>query len=279
MPGDARVASDHAALETIRQLRDRRRRDARRLFVAEGLRFLVRALAARADIRQVVACPELSPPGTRRVLREARRRGVPVLTVDGHVALELSRADEGHGVLFVAAQALSHLVKPPSDAIGWIAVGDVTSPGNLGTITRTLAAAGMEGLVLLSSAPDPWHPTAVRASMGALFNLAVIRAGHAELRAWVRRHRCLVVGATGEARLPYHRARFDRPTVVILGGEQHGLSEADRRLARRLVNIPMARGIDSLNVGVAAGVVAFEVQRQRRGRPTSLRTDSERAGR
>jgi len=108
----------------------------------------------------------------------------------------------------------------------WLAVGLVRSPGDLGTILRT----------------------------------ALARMTPAHLAAWKRRTGTLVVGTSSTARRDFRDEPRRRPTVVVLGCERRGMSRAQRRACDFTVSIPMAAGVDSLNVGVAAGIVLFAVR-------------------
>lgn len=143
---------------------------------------------------------------------------------------------------------------------------DLQDPGNAGTILRSAEAAGAGAVVLAGASVDPYNPKAVRASAGSLFHVPVVRHGEAAgvLDA---------LGARGVRRLGTIASGGDDlddvdltgPVALVLGNEAHGLpAAADQRLDGH-VTIPMAGRSESLNVGMAAAVLCFEVARQRRG--------------
>jgi TrmH family RNA methyltransferase len=140
-------------------------------------------------------------------------------------------------------------------------VSQIRSAGNLGSLLRSSAAAGGAGLILLGKGIDPYDPAIVRGSMGAIFRQTIVRASVAELADWVQRHRLQVVGASPDGELAYHHARYGIPTVLLLGEERRGLDCDQRRLCTHLVRIPMAGGVDSLNVAVAGSLLLYEIRR------------------
>ncbi len=142
---------------------------------------------------------------------------------------------------------------------------NVANPDNLGMTLRTADAAGVSAILLSSVGASPFHKNCVRASRGAvgrvpLYNAKDIGAAIEALRAsgWN------VFGGTGSAEKELYTTAFSRPTAIVVGNENTGLSIEARQHCTELVRIPMASGQSSLNVGVAAGVLLYELARQQR---------------
>jgi TrmH family RNA methyltransferase len=177
----------------------------------------------------------------------------------------VSGAQTPSGVALVVRQRWSSPARPGGHETPlWLALGAVRSPGNLGTILRTARAAGASGALFLDPTTDPFHPVTVRASMGAILALPLMRMTSGHFAAWKRRTGTLVVGTSAQAPRDFRDLPRCRPTVVMLGCERRGMSRAQRRACDLTVSIPMAHGCDSLNVAVAAGIVLFAAQ----GRPS-----------
>lgn len=252
-------------VERVLSLQERRARDETQCYFAEGVRFMVAAADAGASFCSLVVAPALlrSPPG-RMLARRLGTRGVPRLDVSAEAFAQLSRVDEPQGIGAVLRQRWEPLasVEPgPHDC--WVATGPVRSPGNLGTLMRTCAASGASGVIVpRREGADPHHPAAVRASMGALHKLRLVRADPPELETWKRRSCAVVVGAAPQASVDYRRVSYRRPVVLVLGNEREGLSEAQLLLCDARVRIPMVSG-DSLNLAVAGSVLLYEVWSQR----------------
>lgn len=242
--------------------RSRAARDLDGLFLAEGVRFLARALATRADVRHVIWCRTLTRgPTGRRLVEEAASRGVPTERVDAAAFCALSTRVEPDGVLVVAAQPWRPL--PATARRSYLLLDHVRAPGNLGSLIRTAQATGVAGVIAVGGELDPFTPGAVRASMGACFDVAFHRADTGALDDWLARHAITVIGASADAMRDLRDEPFEGRTAIALGSERRGLSPALRERCDRLVSIPMAPGIDSLNVAVAGALVLFERYRRR----------------
>lgn len=141
------------------------------------------------------------------------------------------------------------------------------SPGNLGTILRTAEACGVAGIIFVGPECDPFDPAVVRASMGGIFHLRLIRTSPAELIGWALAQRLQLVGLSPDAERLWTDLPSAGPVALVIGEERGGLSASLRSLTHTTVRLPMRGRADSLNVGVAAGVMMYELIR--RARPTA----------
>ena len=137
-------------------------------------------------------------------------------------------------------------------------------PGNIGTILRTCDAVGVSGLILLANSADPYDPSAVRASMGAIFTQRLVRATWNDFVAWKKAHAVPLVGTSGGAAQDYQRVAFPAPMVLLMGSEREGLSPTQQAACDLLVRIPMVGHSDSLNLAIATAVVLYEAFDQKR---------------
>ena len=151
----------------------------------------------------------------------------------------------------------------PRRGLCWVAVGLVRSQGNLGTMIRTAEAVGAAGLILLGRETDPFDPAVVRASMGGIFPIQLVRATITEFAAWKRATGCRVVGTSPAATASYTEVPLEAPLVVMFGEERAGLTDEERAACTHFARIPIVGRADSLNVGVSAGVILYEVLRRR----------------
>jgi TrmH family RNA methyltransferase len=253
------IPSGVRPVELVRELRKREARDESSLYVFEGARFLVSAIDAGASIEGLVVCDRLLTSSIAQMLtRRLRQRGVPCDRVAPEVYGELSRLREGRGrgVMAIARQRWEPVPRLSRGDL-WLAVGDVRSPGNLGSLLRTSLAVGAAGLFVLGDA-DPYDPACVRATMGALERLALVRTAAPELFACVHAAGGSILGATPDGSVDYRSARFREPTVIFLGSERSGLTVAARDRCDVLVRIPMVRSVDSLNLAVAGSILLYE---------------------
>lgn len=156
---------------------------------------------------------------------------------------------------------------PPADA--WNPAADtvvvldgVQDPGNIGTILRTAAAAGVADVLLTAGCAQAWSPKVLRAGMGAHFALRIRE--HADVLALLADFPGpRLATALGPRARNLYQWELDRPVAWMFGAEGQGLSGSLLAAADGLVVIPMAAGIESLNVGAAAAICLFEQRRQR----------------
>ena len=134
-----------------------------------------------------------------------------------------------------------------------VVLDGVQDPGNVGAICRTAAAAGAPALVVLQGSADPYGAKAVRASAGNVFRLTVARAAWSDLAGLDG------YGAAASGGEPLARAPIENAGMIVLGSEAHGLSRDDLKT----VTVPLAAGVESLNVAAAAALLLFEVRRRK----------------
>jgi TrmH family RNA methyltransferase len=251
--------------EVERLQSDRGRRDGRGAFFVEGVRNVVHAIEFGAPIETLICADRLLiVPTVRRLVRERQRQGTPCVSVSPEEFRRVSRTERASGIGAIVGQWWDRLHKvSPRAGLCWVALAEVRSPGNLGSLIRTSEAVGGAGFILLGMSIDPFDPAVVRASMGAIFRQRFVRTNATSLINWVRRHGCHVVGASPHGSTDFQHFDYPRPTVLLLGEERKGLTAQQQRLCTRSVRIPMTGRADSLNVAVAGSLLLYEVYRAR----------------
>jgi TrmH family RNA methyltransferase len=236
------------------------------LLLIEGTKLLEEALAADARVVEVAATPAAATrPRVAALLASLRDRRVPVRLLDEDVLASLSEAETSQGVLALARRP-TFAEDAPFRGVPLVVVGvALQNPGNLGGLIRTAEAAGATGAFFTEGSADPMSWKALRGSMGSAFRLPHV--GGLSLRELGKRLRArgiALVATVAEGGEAYDQARLDGPLALFFGNEGSGLPEGVLAGADRRLRIPLAGRVDSLNVGVAAGVVLFEAARQRR---------------
>jgi TrmH family RNA methyltransferase len=153
---------------------------------------------------------------------------------------------------FAALETLEPTVSPC-----FVALEQVRDPGNLGTIIRTVDAAGCGAVILIGETVDPFSVEAVRATMGSIFAVPIAKATREEFLAWRERWLGSVVGTLLTAEADYRSAGYRRPVLLLMGPEQAGLSPELAEACDVSVKIPMRGRADSLNLAVATGIMIY----------------------
>jgi TrmH family RNA methyltransferase len=250
-------------VKEIRGLALPKNRKASGLFLAEGLKLVADAIEAGWSVHTLVHANTVGDqPLVHRLASTIHARGGAVISVSEAVLARISRRDNPQTVLGVFEQRLISAkdVRPRQDDV-WIALEAVRDPGNLGTIVRTADAVGAAGVILVGDTVDPFSPETVRATMGSIFAVPLARATKAEVAALATAWRGTVVGTHLSGTGDYRKAEYKPPVLLVMGGEQAGLTPETAALCRTLVKIPMAGKADSLNLAVATAVMLFEIRR------------------
>lgn len=247
----------------FRALKDRGDAD---LCLLEGPKLLEEALVSGVALVEVLAASGMET-GERghRLLASLRDRGIPVRRMDTDLVAALSEAETSQGVLALARRPVfdeEALFRGTPLIVVTVAVQD---PGNLGGILRTAEAVGATGAYLTAGTADPLSWKGLRGSMGSALRVPHVRGLTVEEALRRLRARGVAVLATAaRGSVPYDRADLRRPFALLLGGEGAGLPDELVHGADQALSIPMHGRVESLNVGVAAGILLFEAARQRR---------------
>lgn len=214
------------AIRHIRRLRLHEERERTGLCYIEGLRFVDQAVSQGAIIETlVVSRPLLDHPYAHRLLNRLQRSGTPILYVAPDVLHGISLVHDPQGLGAVVKQRWKRLADIKiEDELCWIALSAVRSPGNLGTLLRTSEAVGGAGVILLDESADPYDPTTVRATMGALFAQRFVRTTIDEFMKWKQRNHCMLVGTSPSAKEDYHAITYRHPTILLMGEERKRLA-------------------------------------------------------
>jgi len=252
------TSSQNTKLKLARSLMGRsRERHSAGAFVVEGVRLVEEACSAGWPIQYVLYTPELSARGLELVNR-LDAQGCQVEQVSEMLLNSVSETETSQGLLAVLDYSPLALPQP----LNFVLIPDsIRDPGNLGTLLRTAAAAGVQGVFLPPETTDAFAPKVLRAGMGAHFRLPIHSLSWEEIRVATRSLKVYLADMQGR---PCWQMDFSSPLALIVGGEAEGATEAARRLADETVSIPMPGQAESLNAGVAGAVLMFEVVRQRK---------------
>lgn len=258
----------HASISNLlaraRSLNSRQIRDREQCFWLEGVRHFIQAFDAGREFETVVYSRILlKVPLAEMLVRQLRASGVSVVRVAPEQFRTVSRAERASGIGAIVRQHWTPLADArPERGLCWLVIEQIRSPGNLGTIFRTAEAVGVGGIIFVGPLPDPFDPIVIRSSMGGIHHLSLVRTTHYELASWVKSHRVRLIGLSPEATPLWTDMSDARPVAIVLGEERGGLSTELRALCQTTVRLPMTGRADSLNVGVAAGVVLYELVRR-----------------
>jgi 23S rRNA (guanosine2251-2'-O)-methyltransferase len=236
-----------------------------------GFHAVEEALAAARPLDRIVIARGRHGERIGEVIRLAKSRGVPVRFEDRQQVDRLTGMRDHQGVAALAAAKpaieLEDLLRAKTSNGLLVLLDGIEDPHNLGAIVRTSLAAGARGVVIPERRAAGLTDTVERASAGALAHLSVARVKNL-VRAMeeMKEAGYWLVGLDERAEKNYTDVDLKGSVGIVLGGEGEGLHELTRKRCDFLVSLPTSGPVRSLNVSVAAGVILFEVIRQRRAK-------------
>jgi TrmH family RNA methyltransferase len=260
------TSTSNPELKVIRALREKKYRDESGLFFVEGIRPVMEAHSQRAHFNRIVYCPSLlrSQIANDFIHQISASQENLLLQVDEKTFNWLTLKEGPQGLAAVIHQRWDSFEILSKEQGIWVALDSVQDPGNLGSILRTLDAVGGKGVILLDQGTDVYHPTAVRASMGAIFTMRIIKTDHGRFISWQSGSQLPCYAAVCDQGLDYQVVHYPLSLVLLMGSEQKGLKQDLVQICEGLIRIPMRGRVDSLNLANAASVILYEVYNQQR---------------
>jgi TrmH family RNA methyltransferase len=238
---------------------DKKARNEQQAFVLEGVRLVEEAVQANWPLQHILFCEAISARG-RSLLEASASMGVQIDEVSENIIASASDTENSQGILAVAEMGS---LPEKTDPNFLLIADNIRDPGNLGTLLRTAAAAGVDQVILSPGTADAFNPKVVRSGMGAHFHIPIRSASWEDIASRYKlKMEFIVAEMTSSTSL--WEVDFRKPLAFIIGGEAEGASEAARRLADQSIYIPMSEKTESLNAAIAAGIILFEVLRQRK---------------
>lgn len=249
-------------LSLARDLQRRKARERQGLFVAEGIRAVEELLRSPLAITGVLTGPRLAETARGRELAsELADRQIPIESLGEKDFETAAETDSPQGILAIGVVPQRTLESvPPAESLRLLILDAVQDPGNVGTILRTAAALGVTATFSLPGTVDLWNAKVVRSAMGAHFHHPCLSGTWDELDTF-RTDRQLEIWAADAAGTSIDAVEPPRRLGLVVGNEGGGLSSQSRTRADRLVALPIASTVESLNVAVAAGILLYELRR------------------
>jgi TrmH family RNA methyltransferase len=257
----------NSKVKRARALKGHKGRQESGFFLVEGIWHVGEAVAAAEHpgvlIDSIFYAPDLlRSEFAYDLIHNITERGIPCVATTAEVFETIASKENPQGILALVHVQERKLHTLDPEYYPWlVALISPQDPGNVGTILRTIDAVGASGLLLLDSSVDPTHPSVVRASMGAMFWYPIVRGAYQEFAQWVQQHGVHVYGTSARGEVAYMDVGgYEKPAVLLLGGERSGLTREQADLCELLLRLPMGGRITSLNLGVATGVMLYAMR-------------------
>ena len=281
------VSTANKTFKHIKALGRKNYREKYKEFVIEGVRLLKEALQSHAPIKAVLVSESFLKNDQNRafldkLLMDVNRHRYDnqdnhtthhppptthsIYTCNDRMFKEMTHTETPQGILAVAAVQSRSLKDITEDHRPFFVYCDaVQDPGNMGTIIRTADAAGADAVIVSGGCADIYNPKTVRSTMGSLFHLPVIKVedSRAALSDLKERGLKVIAGHLCATAKNHFEVDMKRGLVLVIGNEANGVSKPIVELSDYIVKIPILGRAESLNAGIASGILMYEIVRQR----------------
>ena len=254
-------SSSNPVIKMARALRQKKARDESGLFLVEGILHVGEAAEADWEFDTLIYCLErLKSDFGRQLVDRLIHKGVRCLQVTENAFEAFAEKENPQGIAALVRQKQRSLKDMPVFEFA-VAIISPQDPGNVGTILRSIDAVGADGLILLDGGVEPYHPSAVRASMGTIFWKPFCTATFVEFSEWAAAKGVRIIGTSAHATVDFRQVKLDaRPTILLLGSEQKGLLPEQVATCNDLIALSMHGRATSLNLAVAAGIFLYALK-------------------
>jgi len=251
-------------IQEARLLQQKKGRNDQKRFLTEGIRCLEMAHSA-GYVFPIVFFTEKAAVMERNqdFLSLALQKGSRLVAVHEDVMKRLSQTETNQGLVAVAEMIESPISEIKSD-MKILVLDRLQDPGNIGTAIRNAVAFGFDAVVFLSGCGDPWNEKVVRASAGTLFHIRIVipEQDQEVVSHFLEIKLPLVVSALEDTENINRQLWLKDPLALVIGNEGQGIADWLLRIADHRLKIPMTGPAESLNAGVAAGILMYHMQKE-----------------
>lgn len=252
------TSKDNPIFKLIKSLKKKKGRDENGLYMIEGLRLLEEAVKNGVELQYLVVNEKIN-------LLPKVNLDCQILRVTEKMFKDLSDTVSPQGIIGIGRQtnlSLGNLVFTEKPLI--IVLNKIQDPGNLGTIIRTSAAAKATAVLITEGTVDLYNPKVIRSTMGAVFQIPIISGlEDEEVICWLKKNNINILVADVNAQKYYFSVNLKEAVALVIGNENQGPSLKWKSMAKHKIKIPILGDTESLNASVAAGILIYDVIRQR----------------
>jgi TrmH family RNA methyltransferase len=258
-------SSKNPLIKSIKGLYRKKDRWSNKLYIIEGIKLINEAIDHGEDIIYIICNQKFIESEEGSIFYNKLAKIENLIYVSDNLFKEICDTENSQGVLAI----VSFKLKNPEDLYGGkekflLFLNGLQDPGNIGTIIRSADAFKADGIIIGDNCVDPYNPKVVRATMGSIFRVPMyfIKNDIGFLRE-LKKCDYSIYATSLEGSIPNYEITYKDNFVIVIGNESRGVSEEVLSLADKLIKIPMPGSAESLNAGVAASIILYEVMKQR----------------
>ena len=252
-------------IKQVKSLHRKKNRNEEGLFLIEGLRIINEAQTEDVQIKYVfVSDSFVNKNKSDKIKFDIEKRAKEIVQIPDDIFKYISETENPQGILAVLKQMNYNEDEIINKGDFFLIIEEISDPGNLGTIIRTSDAGNVSGVFLTEGCVDIYNSKVIRSTMGSIFRVPTVYTSDVkDLIEKLNNHNVNVFASCVKGGSPYTKCDFTDKCAIIIGSESLGAEEKTIRSSDQIVSIPMPGGAESINASVAAGILIYEVVRQR----------------
>ncbi len=239
-------------IKEITKLHQKKYRDEYSLFIAEGEKAFNELINEKIEIKEIIKSPKIQIPDGEYTVYNA----------DESIMKKLSTTSSPCEIIAVAKKK-AYNINVFKTRNNLILIEEISDPGNLGTIIRSCAAFGVEGIILCGDCVEIYSPKVIRSSAGNFFKVPIIQIkDKEELKKHFSEYKFISTSLSNSNNISINECAKLQKRIIMFGSEANGLSEKLTKFADKNIKIKMDNNVDSLNLAVSASIILYCLKNQ-----------------
>ena len=253
---------DNEKFKYLKSLLKKKNRMSEKKYMVEGYRIIKQAMETGEKLHMAVFSESFEKNEfCESMLSELENQGTKVYRLDQKLFDEISDTQNSQGIIAVAHMKSLDVKEQVGNGTRFVLVLDrIQDPGNMGTIIRTADAAGVEAVVLLKGCVDVYNPKVLRSTMGSVFTMPILSANDSDYALDILKAEGFAVASSIlETDSYYDEISYPQKIALVIGNEAHGIDQSIIERSDIKVKIPIYGTAESLNAGIAAGILMYKI--------------------
>lgn len=253
-------SKNNLLINETKKLKQKKYRFKNNQFLIEGFRFVLEALKSDFEVPMIFVSERSKDRWESFDINNRLQKNTKVYWTSEHVLKLLSDTDTPQGIVGVVD---NREIAVENKEGFYVLVDKIQDPGNMGTIIRTAHASKAHGVIITKGTVDIYNEKTLRATMGSIFHVPIIQENYLERVNFLKEKGFKLVVSSLDTDKNFYDVDLKDKIIIAVGNEGNGISDEIYEMADIKVKIPMPGGSESLNVSVAAGIMMFEIIRQK----------------
>lgn len=253
-------SENNPIIKHVKSLQLKKQRTKNQQFTVEGIRIISECLKHNGHIEYIIYSEDIDTvQGGRELLNKISKEGYTIYQVPSQLLNKLSTSQSPQGIIALVNMKNNTLEEfEDNKDLFFVILDRIQDPGNMGTIIRTSESAGVDAVIITKGSVDPYNDKTLRATMGAIFHLPIIQSNDYKWIGDLKEKNVKLIAADLNTDKTYTNIDYRKNIAIVIGNEANGIDKKISDNVDEKVTIPILGKIESLNAGIAAGILIYK---------------------